>query len=323
MRASRLRPLPRVRYANGDLVAAADLSAEFAAECAQRAIHVRALHRTWGIALGFAAGVTNAGDRLVVGPGLAYDVCGRELAIDHPIVFPKPVPPAGAAGIGWWFDVVLNGARTPSLRYAFAGVQLNVGSPAPMLSNDVRLGEDVPVARVLLAAGAMAQPTFAFRRAARGVGARVVTGRIPAGHAIAQSPRRDRWTCSIDFADAHFTEPPFVFATLEQHPLLGVIGAAQMSSILGPFVHVGAATTMSALVSVRFALAIGSGFVWPAGSITTLPVPIRWRAIAAVRPPVPVIRLGEARSPSGEAEALATPDLSTFGAVLPGGTIQP
>src|SRR4051812_4682246 len=50
------------------------------ADAARRALHVRAVHGTWGVALGFELALADGGQAVAVGPGFGYDCRGREIA---------------------------------------------------------------------------------------------------------------------------------------------------------------------------------------------------------------------------------------------------
>jgi hypothetical protein len=87
----------RIRYYDGQLLAARDLQEDLDYQSRMRGLHVRALHNTWGIALGLGMQLSN-GDHLLAAPGLAYDCHGQELLSTD--TFQLPVPPdLPAAGL--------------------------------------------------------------------------------------------------------------------------------------------------------------------------------------------------------------------------------
>ncbi|NJL22536.1 MAG: hypothetical protein HC895_19710 [Leptolyngbyaceae cyanobacterium SM1_3_5] len=157
----------RTSYTNDQLLTARDLQDEAEAQTRLREIHVRALHNTWGVALGFE--VVLKGNVVQVGPGLAYDCQGREILSVRPlpIALPNPLPSSRA------FDLVIRHAdratllgdrpRTTCLsdrhvteerclwRWSDAGA-VEPGQPLP-LADDVRLGEEIPIVRLQLEAG--------------------------------------------------------------------------------------------------------------------------------------------------------------------------
>jgi hypothetical protein len=70
------------------LLRARDLSAEVENEAARRTAHLRAVHDTWGVVLGFSLRGTSRA--VEVGPGFGYDRCGRELVSAAAVLVPKP-----------------------------------------------------------------------------------------------------------------------------------------------------------------------------------------------------------------------------------------
>jgi hypothetical protein len=85
-----VRPLVELRHHDGELLRARDLAAEVTAEAARRALHVRAVHGTWGVALGFAIKPTNGDHAIAVGPGFGYDCRGRAVASAERVIVPAP-----------------------------------------------------------------------------------------------------------------------------------------------------------------------------------------------------------------------------------------
>jgi hypothetical protein len=296
-------PSDRVRFTPRDLLAATDVLDDGLAESRIRALHVRAVHDTWGIALGLYAATSDAGDLLLVGPGLAYDMCQQELVLDHPVVHAPPVPPAGAAGPEWWFDLVVRDDKGGlDWRWAFAGSRANPAASPPLLAPDVRLGVELPITRVLLdATHRMHRADPSHRRGARKAGAGVVSGRVPQGATLdAATPGEDRWTYTIDLSSGRFIVPPFVLVSLEAHPLVQRTPfAATLGEILGPFLQVDPPTNTAVRVRVTFARSIGSTFLWPAGQLASLPVALRWIAAARPERAEPRIVVNAATAPDG------------------------
>ena len=73
-------PLERITWRDGQLLASRDLRDEIRGDDRFRHLHVRYLHRSWGIVTGFE--VTALGPQtLRVAPGFALDIEGRELLL--------------------------------------------------------------------------------------------------------------------------------------------------------------------------------------------------------------------------------------------------
>src|SRR5947209_6123609 len=93
MAARTMRELERVRYWQGQLLAAQDLQAQIASDAQLRALHNRALHRTFGIAAGLEAsnvvekvardGAVTERHKLNVACGIAYDCDGHMLLLQR------------------------------------------------------------------------------------------------------------------------------------------------------------------------------------------------------------------------------------------------
>jgi hypothetical protein len=86
----------RLEFAPGDRLEARDLADEQAREAALHGLHVRALHRVAGIAVGFAVAASADRRAVLVGAGLAYDHCGRPLVLGASARI--PLPPDAADG---------------------------------------------------------------------------------------------------------------------------------------------------------------------------------------------------------------------------------
>ena len=91
----------RRQFVDGALLSSSDLRGEIVRENHLRAIHVTGVHDTWGVALGFAVVTSTAGRTVLVGAGMAYDACGREIYSAHNVILPFPDPPAGMTSPRW------------------------------------------------------------------------------------------------------------------------------------------------------------------------------------------------------------------------------
>lgn len=153
--------LDRIEFAHGDRLRAADLQHAHARESALHALHVRAVHRAWGVALGFAV-VASADLRAVlVGPGLAYDRCGAGIVLTDAVRIPLPAADgehrlAVAPGPRWCWDA-------GALEVARVMVAGGLASGAPDTG-----GRVLAVAAPHMAAGTLTVPqTGALRASAR------------------------------------------------------------------------------------------------------------------------------------------------------------
>jgi hypothetical protein len=79
----------RITYREGQRLTASDLQDDRNGRARLRRLHVRHLHETWGIAIGFD--VQAASDEAVaVGPGYALDIAARDLALSTSLAVPVP-----------------------------------------------------------------------------------------------------------------------------------------------------------------------------------------------------------------------------------------
>lgn len=272
----------RIRYFDGQLLTARDLQDDVAYEARMRGLHVRALHNTWGVALGFEVTVQK-GVIVKVSPGIAYDCHGREIFAARDLLVGPPPPPASSQGNAWLFDLVIRydergpGRRDgglvclggvnpdeerPLWRWRFAGEADDLaGAPTPA-PEPIRLGEEIPLARFLIqpAAPQIGAPDFSVRRNAQGL----VRPHI-AGDQIQQQLQHPpnsaelSYTLEVDTTTAGFNQTPFYFARVTIPYLLdlaqqGGDDAEILRHLLGPFVSIRSAARQSFVLDVRFAL---------------------------------------------------------------------
>ena len=143
----------RLRNDTGQRLLARDLQDEHDIQTWRRAVHVAALHDTWGIAIGFAA--TLGAGEAIVGPGLAYDCFGREIVLSHDQHVPGPVrPPDGEDSdeelvliVRYNADLGARAARADAFPCTDLGDR--PGREEPLFAwrqrGEVRLGLEVPV----------------------------------------------------------------------------------------------------------------------------------------------------------------------------------
>jgi hypothetical protein len=290
-----------VIYQDGQPLAAADLRDHRARQDRMRALHVSASHGVWGVALGMEVELDDGGRAALVGAGLAYDCAGREVLLRSGLRIEPPLPPARSTASAWWFDLLTrHEMRGASLRWSFAG-----DAPSPSrFADDVRLGEDVPLARVQLAKPGSGTPRFvdidrSVRRVARGlVRPKAARSRVRQGSVAIAGSAWD-WIVQIDTSAARFDgAAPFYFARLVDHPWLAPTSgfkplfsstpAATLQTVLGPFLAIEASTRTSFRLRVRAAAAATALDRFPSAAaqpwLHGLPVPVDWLGIDTGRP---------------------------------------
>ncbi len=293
-----LAELERLRHHHGEAVTARDLRDEAARELRVGALHVCTVHATWGVALGFDMRRSRNGTAVLLGPGIAYDRHGRAIVSSRTLTIPAPsftsvVPMAVDLTIA--YDTELTGREErPIWRWVEAGGAVGDGPP---LSPAVRLGIEVPIARVRIDAGGVSAPDFSLRRHAHGlVRPHVFGGRLLQGSVeVSGSPWC--WRVKIDTSRAGFsTARPFYFASLAAHPLapgselvarLGMDPAPFLRHVRGPFLAVQAPRTRDFHLEVR--MGVTSAFLFRLLSDAAglrqplrLPVAIDWVGLEPV-----------------------------------------
>jgi hypothetical protein len=169
-------PLDRVTYRDGQLLDARDLRDDGRRDARLRRLHVKHLHGTWGIALGFTvAQVSAAGAQvpakvtaLVVGPGCAVDQWGRDLLLPESVQLSLPTSDGRFVfAVRYREDGEFGDAgRTgmPCLNGAFDAHQDRVAFQWRR-PEEVRFGPEVPIVQVTIADGALGGPLdFRVRR---------------------------------------------------------------------------------------------------------------------------------------------------------------
>ena len=247
--------MQRVRYSDDQLLKARDLDDDLAYEATLRRMHVRGLHETWGVALGFYLSLSSPPDKALVGPGLAYDALGRELLLSETLAMPAPQPQAGSKTL-LAYDLALSQrgpadilarrrqmsvcadkvpAEGVSIRWVLVGEQS--GPATGLLAKDLRLGLEVPLGRFVFdpVAGTLSGPVAGFRKNARPLlRPHIGTGAINFD-AIGLTPNRPDATMTVATSDAGFSAPPQYFVFLPQN---AVVNSFNSAGFVGPLLSV-------------------------------------------------------------------------------------
>src|SRR4051794_30632982 len=182
--------LERIELRPSQLLAQRDLRDFAGRERRMRAGDIRAIHKTWGVAHGlrvWASGGSYAG----VGQGLAYDCHGRAIVVPDPVRIRMPEQARGL-DVALYDLVVSYDEERPSnceghgwpehgrFTWHLAG-RVSFATAQPPLASGIRLGEHVPLARVMVSGDTVASADNSIRRGARMGGARVRGGRVRSG----------------------------------------------------------------------------------------------------------------------------------------------
>jgi hypothetical protein len=280
-------PAVRVRHYQGERLLAPDLQDEYDSAAWLRALHVVGLHDTWGIALGFDVSLVSAaqGSSVLVQPGLAFDVCGRELVLGQ--AHAVPVPPRLFPGVKpeGPYDLVMSNDGTRRRREMSpctgeaGAAQLDFAWRRP---GERRLGLEVPLASYL---SPDAPLDLSVRRYARPL----IRPHIAAGITPPEQPWQI-WTESASSDRSPFT--------------LGVQTNVDTSAA-------GFVGTPYYFASVRFDLALLEG---PGENLP--PTYLLFSSIVWPSPTGFTFRLMEANQPAETAETTAAPRATTRIATL-------
>jgi len=149
-------PFDRVTYRNGQRLDARDLRDDHRDEERLRRLHVRYLHDTWGIALGFEVRRPREGTAVVVLPGYAVDELGRDLLLPESIQPPLPkVDGRVMLTVGYREDSAFRALSDLSALCFDDGLnprQERAGF-AWRRPEDVRFGPEVPLVQLTMANG--------------------------------------------------------------------------------------------------------------------------------------------------------------------------
>jgi hypothetical protein len=216
-------PFDRITYRDGQLLTALDLSDEQRRHDRLRRLHVRYLHDTWGIALGFAVRMADDNRAVVVGPGYAVDGTGRDILLAEPLHVSVPQvldPVTVVLTVRYQEDAAFRGRPDLAALCLCGGLDPRHERPlfAWRLQDDVRFGPEVPLVQVVVGRGVILG----------GLDTRVRRYTQPLvrpyiGWGVTE-PGRTGWRpwendlgleVVVDTAESGFTHVPYYFATLQ------------------------------------------------------------------------------------------------------------
>jgi hypothetical protein len=234
----------RVRFAEHELLRAADLAADVEAQAHARERHVRGAHDTWGVALGFA--VTLGQQGALVGPGFAHDPCGREIVSGRTRSVRPPLRADGP--IELVVSAPAPACPTPGGGPVFAWRP--VGRPT---------GDAVALARFVLAGGALSAPDPSARRGTRTRAA----ARVAAGFQDDAFAPNVLTTLQIDTTAGGFATTPCYFVTVAEPDGAGYAALGEVWRWLrGPFSDVRDASPTGFALDLRLGVHVaGAGGV--------------------------------------------------------------
>lgn len=297
--------LDRVDFRPDQSLAGADLNQAARRTSELLWLHAARGHDVWGVASGYTCDLDVTGEAVLVDAGVALDSCGRQLINAAQRIVAVPAVPAD--GAAYVVDLIARWAPTATLtqgcghrrmpvelvdlRWELAGAQQD---SSPPYSPRVRLGADVPLARLTTATrGAAARVDTKSRPVAHGlVRPKIATGRVLQATMDVEGTYAN-WRITVDTSAAGFSaaSSPVYVVALDAHPFgdtatLALEGndpqagppnlAARLQDWAGPFMSIEAKSGTG--FTLRVATATGDGWArntQPRGN----PVPVSWTGI--------------------------------------------
>ena len=240
----RPRAVPeRIAWFEGSRLTHRDLADAIEHEARMLDLHVRALHDTYGIAIGLTTALAGGARAVVVQPGLAYTCRGASVLL-HAVTTIAAPPPSVA---GTRFDLVLVAARVPSgcEPPALDCTGVRIPDRARLrwhaLDDDDRCDGGIPDDAVHLgrftrsATGTLAGPDDSRRRTVRALARPHVASGLTAPGALTWTKGASDLVASIDTSAAGFTTTPVYLASIAS-------ASAWTGGLVAPFLSVGQAT---------------------------------------------------------------------------------
>ena len=301
----------RVAWFEGAPLRRRDLRDAIALEARMLELHVSAMHRTWGVALGYTIALGDDRRQIVVAPGLAYTCRGAALILAEGVRLDAPPSAPGVSGPQAFDLVVAPGApgearpcerilacdgldpvRRLGLRWEFAGA-VGPGALDPPLAAGIRLGEEVPLARFFrFAGGLLGMPDYAVRRIARGVTRPHLAFAVTGSGELAWQAQGHRLVATVDTSKHGFTTIPRYFVSFATSPAVG-------GSVVGAFLRVEAANATSFKVGLAFAVRPPSSPTLTALLAAADTVRLTWVGVETARGCPPSLVGGRIITPGG------------------------
>ena len=235
-------PLDRLVWLDGQVLASNDLRDDQRTTDRFRHLHIRYLHKTWGVVEGLGVGSTINSPSVVVRFGYALDIEGRELLVPTAIIFAAP---SNVTASTTMYLVISKGSASsccatsdPSLLCAGvqAEIRLEVGELSWKTVDEVQWGYDVLLARVLIQNGVIASAvdTSVQRHAATMAQPRVWSDVTQSGQTgwVDGNGSVVNVQATVGTGNAGFIQTPIFFAYLAgtSHAAAGFIESASATS---------------------------------------------------------------------------------------------
>ncbi|SEB02580.1 MULTISPECIES: hypothetical protein [unclassified Mycobacterium] len=293
--------LDRVDFRPDQLLSGDDLVQASRRTSDLMALHAARVHGVWGVARGYLCAVSNRRDKaIVVGSGVGVDHCGRLVLNAEDRELPLPSVPVN--GSAFMVDLVARYSATAELpescgrdsmpteqaqfRWEHAGF---VGGGVPPYSPAIRLGIDIPIARVTIGGDRGPVVETRSRPTAHAlIRPKIATGRILQATRATEGVYAD-WKMLVDTRSAGFDSnaKPVYLVSLDAHPFGDTASfptnagpppdlVDRMQKWRGPYVSIRNSSATTFLMRV---LASTDGG-WGRDAVTEVnPVPMSWVGI--------------------------------------------
>ena len=251
-------PITRVAWAEGSRLTDRDLADAIAHESRMLALHVVAMHGTWGIALGLR--LTIAGDlhsvRLTAGG--AYTARGECIVVAQSMMVQGPVGASGA------YDLLISppAARTGCSRDVLPACAGRSRTDAPTLrwvavspfglGEGARLGVEIPIGRITRAAdGTLSGIDYSQRRTVTSLARPHVASGVALPGRVIWHVQNIGLYATIDTDSAGFTSTPVYYACIGSDP-------PWPAQFVGPFVDIANPTATGFTLRLTFGAMSGA-----------------------------------------------------------------
>jgi hypothetical protein len=227
----------RLRHYQGQRLQAADLQEEYDQLTRLRRLHVRGLHDTWGIALGFEVDLASNGG-VFVGPGLAYDRLGREIVLTQARSLPGPGIQPGEINytLVMSYDADLGRRSAGQEVIPCVDTQGRPGLEQPVFTwrpaGEVRLGLEVPLAAVQVTPNGTSSLSLEVRRYTQPLARPHLAGGVTPPEQVWEIWREESnetfigIQTRVDTGGAGFVGTPYYLASLRAIPIQAAPGPA-------------------------------------------------------------------------------------------------
>jgi hypothetical protein len=197
----------RVRYWPGQLLKSQDFRDIAAVEAQRRWWHNRALHNAFGVAAGLSCTLQPAASPtgLLVSPGIAYDVSGREVALEQQITV--PFPPVSQDFTGTLRLLISyrppRGRRDEDAEICFGAKAPDTPEFSWRTEEMVRPADGVPLAAVSLSGGKFKSAGLSLANAAQPIARPLMA----AGATVPGNTPWEAWAAGLMFGESQRVLP--------------------------------------------------------------------------------------------------------------------